>query len=111
MAEVQNAQIDQALQQIFGSEVRFETFLLAVSAFGPRTLKSEIVLQGVQDAYRMAGAAEGGIPVKDIKAKLNEMGKAWYGVVVSHMGKAEAAFPTLAAGHSVIIGRIKAALK
>ena len=106
----QNAQVDQALQQIFGSEVRFEAFLLAMSAFGPRTIKSDMVLQGLQDGYRMAGAAEGGIPVKDFKAKLSEMGNTWHGVVVNHLSKAEAAFPTLAAGHSVIIGRVKAAL-
>ncbi len=112
MTEVkeQNAQIDQALQQIFGSEVRFEAFLLAMSAFGPRTIKSDMVLQGLQDGYRMAGAAESGIPVKDFTAKLKETGTEWRGVVARHLGEAEAAFPTLAAGHSVIIGRTRAAL-
>jgi hypothetical protein len=106
----QNAQIDQALQQIFGSAVRFEQFLLAMSAFGPRTINFDMVLQGLQDSYRMAGAAEGGIPVKDFKAKLKEMGNPWRGVVASHLGQAESAFPALASGHSVIISRTKAAL-
>jgi hypothetical protein len=106
----QNEQIDQALQQIFGSAVRFEQFLLAMSAFGPRTISSDMVLQGLQDSYRMAGAAEGGIPVKEFKTKLKEMGNAWRGVAAGHLGQAEAAFPALASGHSVIIGRTKAAL-
>jgi hypothetical protein len=106
----QNAQVDQALEQIFGSQVRFEAFLLAISAFGPRTINSDMVLQGLQDSYRMAGAAEGGIPVKEFRPKLKEMGTAWRAVVARHLAGAEAAFPVLAAGHSVIIGRIKAAL-
>jgi hypothetical protein len=106
----QNEQIDQALQQIFGSAVRFEAFLLAMSAFGPRAIKSDMVLQGLQDSYRMAGAAEGGISVKNFSPTLKATGAAWRGVVVSHLGLAETAFPALASGHSVIIGRVKQAL-
>jgi hypothetical protein len=106
----QNAQIDQALQQIFGSAVRFEQFLLSGSAFGPRNINAEMVLQALQDSYRMAGAAEGGIPVKEFKTKMRDIGNAWRPIVLRHMGEAEAAFPALASGHSVIIGRMKKAL-
>jgi hypothetical protein len=109
-----NAQLDGALQLTFESEIRFQQFLLAVTAFGPmKEITDDLVFKTLLGNVQLAGAASAAkvqLPsASDVLANLNQNRAEWGSAFISRLNAAEAKWPVLGSEHSVIIGRIKKA--